>query len=151
MHKHMASRGSGGMPPRKFLNFRLFQIASGAFSGTWLEWEWPEVILGYYCFLCILRNSSQLLYLLKWSIWYKLCTYKHTAFVTHTHMHFNQYYSCCWIWDFKLNFCLKFKGDKSLLRGVSAPLCPPLNGALKVKLLKCREQDLNWLLSPAAD
>jgi len=32
--KHMASRGSGGMPPRKFLNFRLSQIASGAFSGT---------------------------------------------------------------------------------------------------------------------
>ena len=30
MHKHTAS---GGMPPRKFLYFRLFQIASGAFSG----------------------------------------------------------------------------------------------------------------------
>jgi len=34
MHKHMASRESEGMPPRKFLNFRLSQIASGAFSGT---------------------------------------------------------------------------------------------------------------------
>jgi len=116
--EHMASRGSGGMPPRKFLNFRLSQITSGAFSGTWLECEWPEVILGYYCFWCILRYSSQLLYLLKWSIWYKLRTYKHTASVTHTHMHFNQYYSC-WIWDFNLNLCLKFK------EGQVPPCVPP--------------------------
>ena len=26
--------GSGGMPPRKFLLFRLSEMASGAFSGT---------------------------------------------------------------------------------------------------------------------
>ena len=34
VRKHTASRGCGGMPPRKFLYFRLSQIASGAFSST---------------------------------------------------------------------------------------------------------------------
>jgi len=32
--KHIASRRSGDMAPRKFLNFRPSQIASGTFSGT---------------------------------------------------------------------------------------------------------------------
>ena len=32
VRKHTTSRGSGGMPPRKFLYFRLSQIASDAFS-----------------------------------------------------------------------------------------------------------------------
>jgi len=32
VHKHMASRGVWGHAPRKFLNFRLSQIASGAFQ-----------------------------------------------------------------------------------------------------------------------
>jgi len=34
VRKHMASKGSGACPTRKFLNFRLSQIASGVFSGT---------------------------------------------------------------------------------------------------------------------
>jgi len=34
MCKYMASRGSGGISSRKFLYFRLSQIALGAFSGT---------------------------------------------------------------------------------------------------------------------
>ena len=34
VHKHMYTRGSGGMLPQEMLVYRLSETASGAFSGT---------------------------------------------------------------------------------------------------------------------
>ena len=34
VHEHMYTGGSGGMPPKKMLDFRLSETASSAFSGS---------------------------------------------------------------------------------------------------------------------
>jgi len=125
VRKHMASRGSGGMPPRKFLNSRLSQIFWCIFRYlTWVRMTRSKLRLLLFLMHSQVQFSATVL--LKWSIWYKLCTYKHTASVTHTHMHFNQYYRCCWIWDFNLNFCLKLKGGQEFIKEGWAPPCAPL-------------------------
>ena len=54
---------------------------------------------------------------------------------------------CRWcVWDFNLNFCLKFKGSRSLSGEGMASFLPPLSEALLYKMLISMLQcDLKWL------
>jgi len=69
--------------------------------------------------------------LLKWSIWYKLCTYIHTHFICNPHTHAFQSILQLLMLNLRFYFkiLLKIYGGQEFVKGGE---CPPLNEALSV-------------------
>ena len=126
--------GSGGMPPGNFCILDS-QIASGTFSGTR---EWPENLL-----LFLMHSQVQFSATVPAKIHHNLSNNNHSKTmvimsviqVMYVQTYCNpQWHTCINIsfiitvavsvWDFDLNFCLKFKG-REFVKGASSTLLPP--------------------------